>query len=163
MTLKIIKDPISLEKIRRFRDDEKMTWGEIGAKLRRNRGLCRASYEAAFGAYEKLPDKRETILRFDEVKKIFIMRIDKRYSWSKIASFVGHNKGVCQKNYERVYGHSSARKKSDDWRKPVSLNTQKQAQRKCLKCGKMFDSHGPGNRMCEPCRKYADNVRSAIA
>lgn len=30
-------------------------------------------------------------------------------------------------------------------------------RRPCLRCRRDFDSHGPGNRLCEPCRtKSAD-------
>lgn len=28
--------------------------------------------------------------------------------------------------------------------------------RRCLRCGRMFDSHGPGNRICKPCQHGRD-------
>lgn len=31
--------------------------------------------------------------------------------------------------------------------------------RKCLKCGKMFESAGFGNRLCKPCRKKNKKIR----
>lgn len=32
------------------------------------------------------------------------------------------------------------------------INAPPTTPRKCLRCQKMFDSEGPGNRMCTPCR-----------
>ena len=40
--------------------------------------------------------------------------------------------------------------------KPKPLH-EKRAQRRCLQCGKLFDSQGPGNRRCEKCKKLGDN------
>lgn len=36
-------------------------------------------------------------------------------------------------------------------------------ERPCIRCCRKFDSHGPGNRMCEPCRlKAADASPCAV-
>ncbi len=31
-------------------------------------------------------------------------------------------------------------------------------KRKCLKCNRLFDSAGPGNRICRPCRQINDRL-----
>ncbi len=38
------------------------------------------------------------------------------------------------------------------------LNDSKPARRNCLKCGKRFDSRGPGNRICRKCRKINNRL-----
>lgn len=35
-------------------------------------------------------------------------------------------------------------------------------KRRCLRCNAAFRSFGPGNRLCKPCRAYAENERSAF-
>jgi len=36
-------------------------------------------------------------------------------------------------------------------------------QRKCLDCGSMFKSHGPGNRLCKPCGRQDHDVLGVAA
>lgn len=34
----------------------------------------------------------------------------------------------------------------------------RRSTRPCLRCGHSFESHGPGNRLCAGCRRFADTA-----
>jgi len=40
---------------------------------------------------------------------------------------------------------------------PVKIN-----KRKCLRCAKMFNSTGPGNRICDDCNKVNKHKRETV-
>lgn len=49
------------------------------------------------------------------------------------------------------------RKHGNYIKKPKLSELEKPSKRKCLNCNQMFESEGPWNRICEPCKNEPHN------
>lgn len=72
---------------------------------------------------------------------------DEGLSYEEIAAYCGLTRAAVK---ARI-----ARAREQDASDPPRI---KKAPRKCLCCGTMFLSHGPGNRMCARCRERAADL-----
>jgi hypothetical protein len=73
-------------------------------------------------------------------------------SWERIADDVGNITGKGLACWWAAQTRSARRAKNRDALRKPDGPPPGTTKRACLRCNKTFDSEGPHNRMCNPCR-----------